>query len=1050
MTRHVGQNTDDIPAYAELAVTTNYSFLRGASHADELVLAAKALGLGAVGVADRNSLAGVVRAHVAAKEAGLRLLVGARLAPEDGPELLCYPRDRAAYGRLCRLLTLGKRRAEKGDCRFTLAEVLARVEGQELIVLPPEAPEALHGTAFAAELARIARAAESVADSGEDSACHLAASLLYRGDDLRRLAVLAALAEASGAPLVAINDVRMHAAARKPLLDVLTCIREHCTIDEAGFRLEANAERHLKAPAEMARLFRDLPEAVARSMAIVERCRFSLDELRYEYPEEVEEGGDPRALLARLTWEGAAERYPGGVPPTVKAALSHELELIAELDYEPYFLTVHDIVRFARSQGILCQGRGSAANSAVCYCLGITAVDPVRLDLLFERFLSEERAGMPDIDLDIEHERREEVIQYVYQKYGRSSAAMVDEVICYRGRSSVRDVGKALGLDLEDIGQLTKELGHDGAGALERAETVSAASPRVKLLAELARQLEGLPRHTGIHVGGMVISQGPLVESVPIEPAAMPGRTVIQWDKDDCERQGLVKIDLLGLGMLTMLRKALDLIRSHRGTELDLGALPTDDPAVYDRICAADTVGVFQIESRAQMNTLPRLRPRCFYDLVVEVALIRPGPIQGEMVHPYLRRRDGDEPVTYPHPSLRPILERTLGVPLFQEQGMKLAIVAAGFTPGQADRLRRAMGFRRATVEMEELERELAAGMERNGFGEDQRRQVLAQVTAFANYGFPESHAASFALLVYASAYIKHYYPAEFACALLNSQPMGFYAPATIVHDAKRHGVEVRPIDVLRSRWDCTLEDAADAATTPALRVGLRYVRGLGVSHRERLDELLASRAFASLEAFVNESGLEPAVLDRLAAVGAFAGFGLTRRQAQWQVKRLARPLSGSLGYTRPDEPDVALAEMTVREEVAHDYGVSGLSPRLQPMALLRPELDRKGVLTAAALSQVRPGARVRTAGVVIVRQHPQTAKGFTFLTLEDETGFINLILRPKLYESLRTVVHTARVMLATGRVQREKSVVNVHCESLRALDPDRAAAVTSRSRDFC
>ena len=755
-------------AYAELQVTTNYSFLCGASHPDELVIAAKALGLAALGVADRNSLAGVVRAHVAAKAVGLKLLVGARLEPEDGPALLCYPQNRAAYGRLCTLLTLGKRRTEKGDCRFTFQELLDHGQDCRLIALPPLRPD----EAFTGALQRLVQRYPETS--------YLAAQCLYRGDDRRRLARLNALAERLGLKLLACNDVVMHEPGRRPLLDVVTCIREHCTVDQAGYRLAANGERHLKAPEEMARLFRDYPEALVSSLEIVEACTFSLDELRYEYPEEVSGGENPQAALVRLTWAGARNRYPRGIPATVEEALSHELQLIEELGYAPYFLTVQDLVRFAREKDILCQGRGSAANSAVCYCLGITAVDPARVDLLFERFVSAERNEPPDIDVDFEHERREEVIQYIYAKYGRARAGLAATVICYRARSALREVGKALGLSADTVQALAGAIwgwSHEGLSDGQVRELgLNPKESRLALTLALTRQLIGFPRHLSQHVGGFVMTRGPLSELVPIENAAMAERTVIEWDKDDLDALGILKVDVLALGMLTCLQKGFQLMARHLGQRVDLASVPAEDPAVYDMLCKADSIGVFQVESRAQMTMLPRLKPRDFYDLVIEVAIVRPGPIQGDMVHPYLRRRNGEEQVVYPSDALRQVLGKTLGVPLFQEQAMKIAIVAAGFTPSEADGLRRAMATFRHVGTIHTFREKMIRGMTARGYDADFAERCFRQIEGFGTYGFPESHAASFALLVYVSAWMKCHHPAIFAAALLNSQPMGFYA----------------------------------------------------------------------------------------------------------------------------------------------------------------------------------------------------------------------------------------------------------------------------------
>ncbi len=1036
------------PAYAELSVATNYSFLRGASHPDELVLSAKALGLAAVGVADRNTVAGVVRAHVAAKEAGLRLLVGARLVPEDGPELLCYPQDRAAYGRLCRLLTLGKRRAEKADCRFSLAELLAHAEGQQLVVLPPERADVPES--FARDLARIAEAVPG--------ACSLAAQMLYRGDDARRLAALAALAEASGVPLVATNEVRLHAPARKPLLDVITCIREHCTIDEAGFRLLANAERHLKAPAEMARLFAAYPEAIARSLQIVEACTFSLDELRYEYPEEIEGGEGAQVRLERLTWAGAGERYPNGLSPQVRATLEHELSLIEELDYAPYFLTVQDIVRFARTQGILCQGRGSAANSAVCYCLGITAVDPARVDLLFERFVSAERNEPPDIDVDFEHERREEVIQYIYEKYGRHRAGLAATVICYRARSALREVGKAMGLSADRVAALAGAVwGWSSEGLADeqvRELGLDPAEPRLKQTLLLTRALIGFPRHLSQHVGGFVMTRGRLDELVPIENAAMAERTVVEWDKDDLEALRILKVDVLGLGMLTCLRKGFDLLSRHYGRDFDLASVPAEDPAVYDMLCKADSVGVFQVESRAQMSILPRLRPRDFYDLVIEVAIVRPGPIQGDMVHPYLRRRNGEEKVSYPSKALEQVLGKTLGVPLFQEQAMKIAIVAAGFTPAEADKLRRAMATFKNVGTIYNFRDKLIEGMVARGYERDFAERCFRQIEGFGTYGFPESHAASFALLVYVSAWMKCHYPAVFACALLNSQPMGFYAPAQLVRDAREHDVEILPADVNLSDWHCSLEPGSNGEM--ALRLGLCQVKGLA---EEQAGAILAARGNGYPDPLTlwrriagRVPGFKVAALEALARADAYRSMGLPRREALWAVKGLPEaplPLFAAMGEEeRGEEPEVALPAMALSEHVVEDYASLRLSLKAHPVSFLRDELAAAGIAPTARLAEAPDGTRLTTAGLVLVRQRPGSAKGVIFMTLEDETGIANCVVWSQVFERYRKLVLKANLLAVEGRVQKEGIVIHLVAERLVDMT-DKLASLRTRPRDI-
>ena len=1056
------------PPYAELQVATNFSFLRGASHAEELVITAKALGLSAIGVADRNSLAGVVRAHTAARQHGLRLLVGARLVPEEGPEILCYPCDRAAYGRLCRLLTIGKRRAEKGDCRFTLADLHGVLgdpapEGQVFILLPPEDPAQ---PAFRATLADFGRR--------YPGAGYLAGQVLYRGDDARRLVRLDALARACGTPLLATNDVRMHGAARKPLLDLVTCIREHCTIDEAGFRLAANAERHLKSPEEMTHLFRHHPEALARTQEIVARCTFGLDELKYEYPDEPTGGGrTAQEELERLAWIGAAERYPRsrhpqGLPRKVRDALDYELRLIAELDFARYFLTVCDIVRFARSKDILCQGRGSAANSVVCYCLGITAVDPTRVDLLFERFVSAERNEPPDIDVDFEHERREEVIQYIYDKYGRDRAGLAATVIRYRARSAIREAGKAMGLSADTVAALAGMVwGWSTEGVPERQVREAGLDPKDRRLGQalaLAQELIGFPRHLSQHVGGFVMTRGPLCELVPIENAAMADRTVIEWDKDDLDALGMLKVDVLGLGMLTCLRKGFDFLRAHYGRDLDLATVPAEDPAVYDMLCKADSIGVFQVESRAQMTMLPRLKPRNFYDLVIEVAIVRPGPIQGDMVHPYLRRRNGEEAVDYPSEALRNVLEKTLGVPLFQEQAMKIAIVAAGFTPSEADGLRRAMATFRHTGTIRNFERKLIEGMVANGYERDFAERCFRQIEGFGEYGFPESHAASFALLVYVSAWLKHYYPEVFAAALLNSQPMGFYAPAQLVRDAKEHGAEVRPVDVNLSDWDCTLEPgggerpafAEAAAGKMALRLGFRQVKGLSEDDAEALVKARAN-GYGDPLAIWRRAGLKASALEALARADAYRSMGLDRRQALWAVKGLPDlakagaplPLFAAAGEEeRGAEPEVTLPEMALSEQVIDDYASLRLSLKAHPVSFLRAGLAADGAVENARLAELPDGAPVKVAGLVLVRQRPGSAKGVIFTTLEDETGVANAVVWTHVFQRYRKVVLKASLLGVVGKLQREGLVIHVVADRLIDLSA-RLEELQTRPRDI-
>ena len=1019
--------------YAELQVATSFSFLEGASHPDELALTAAALGLAAVGVTDRNSLAGVVQMHAAAKKAGIRPLIGCRLDLTDADSLLAYPTDRAAYARLSRLLTLGKMRAPKGECFIARADVLAHAEGMLFLLLSPDRRD----ESFLREL----RAWRGGLARGQ---LYLAASHRYRGDDGRRLRWLAGLAEAEGVPLVATNDVLYHGAGRRALADVMTCIRHHTTIDEAGWRLSANAERHLKPAVEMVRLFRDHPDAVARSLEIAEACRFSLDELRYEYPDEVAEGRDPQETLEILTWAGAAGKYPGGIPDPVRQTVERELALIAGQRYAPYFLTVHDIVRFARAQNILCQGRGSAANSVVCYCLGITSVDPTEVDLLFERFISAARGEPPDIDVDFEHERREEVIQYIYRKYGRARAGLTATVIRYRARSALREVGKAMGLSADLVARLTGTIwgwssqGVDGERA--RSLGLDPDDPRLRRTLELAQELVGFPRHLSQHVGGFVITRGPLSDLCPVANAAMEDRTTIEWDKDDIDALGILKVDVLALGMLTCIHRAFDLIEQVHGQRWTLDSLPKEDPAVYEMLCRADSLGVFQVESRAQMSMLPRLKPRTFYDLVIEVAIVRPGPIQGGMVHPYLRRRSKVEPVTYPMPALEPVLHKTLGVPLFQEQAMKVAMVGAGFTAEEADQLRRAMAAFRRTGQVRLFHDKFIAGMTANGCDPAFAERCFQQIEGFGEYGFPESHAASFARLVYVSAWIKRHHPAIFAAALLNSQPMGFYAPAQIVRDAREHGVTVLPPDVNLSGWDCAVEGSS------VLRLGLRLIKGFTEAHA---DALVLSRAGGYRDPYDlwRRARLPVAALEKLARADAFRSVGLDRRAALWAVRALGDtplPLFARLDGPMAEEPEAPLPAMALGEHVVMDYTSLSLSLKAHPLSLLRDGLP--GITPAERLARTRDGRRLTTAGLVLVRQRPGSAEGVVFITLEDETGVANLVVMPDAFETFRRPIMTARLMAATGRVQNHEGVVHLRVESLLDLT-HRLSELTGEDR---
>ena len=932
-------------AYAELLVTTNYSFLRGASHPEELFAAAAVLGLPALGVVDRNSVAGIVRAWEAAKATGVRLVTGCRLDLACGTTVLLYPTDRPAWSRLCRLLTLGKGRAGKGGCHLTWEDLAAQAEGLLAVLVPDEVDAVLPG-----QLARL---------RGEfGDRAYLALTLRRRPGDHVRLRRLSDLARAAHVGTVATGDVLYHAPERRILQDVLTCIREGCTIDAAGFRRERHADRHLKAPQEMARLFARHPEAVANTLEIVERCRFDLAELRYQYPDETERPGETaQQALERLVWEGVPRRYPEGVPEGVAQQLQHELRLIQGLAYAPYFLTVQSIVRYARSRDILCQGRGSAANSAVCYVLGVTSIDPVRSGLLFERFVSAERREPPDIDVDFESERREEVIQWVYDHYGRDRAALCCTVMRFRARGAVRDVGKVMGLSEDVTGALAAQVwgwSEEGVAEQHAAELgLNLDDRRLRLTLDLARQLIGFPRQLGTHPGGFVLTRDRLDELVPIAPAAMKDRAVIEWDKDDVNALGMMKVDVLGLGMLGCLRRAFELLEARKGVRLDIATIPPEDLATFAMIRRADTLGTFQIESRAQMAMLPRMKPRTFYDLVIQVAIVRPGPIQGDMVHPYLRRREGKERPNYPKPELERVLGKTLGVPLFQEQAMQVAIVCAGFTPSEADQLRRSMATFKVTGGVSAFRDKLVGGMIGRGYEQEFAERTFAQLEGFGSYGFPESHAASFALIAYASSWVKCHHPDVFCAALLNSQPMGFYAPAQVVRDAREHGVEVRPVCVNASRWDCTLEPGSSGGPYLAVRLGLRMTKGLSNPDGAQLVAQRGKQPYGSLEEVWRRSGMPTAALERLAEADAFAGLGQDRRAALWAVRGLADtalPLFAAAerdGVSQPEvaEPAVALASLPAGGEVVEDYRSRGLSLRQHPVAFLRtgPTAARHG-----------------------------------------------------------------------------------------------------------
>jgi error-prone DNA polymerase len=1052
-------------AYAELAVTTNFSFLRGASHPAEMVAEADTCGLAAIGIADRNSFAGVVRAYAEAlQRKSVKLLVGTRLVTVDGFEVITYPKDREAYGRLCRLLTQGKLKADKGDCHLTFEDVLAVSPGQMLIVLPPETLL----PAFAERLETLARQAPE--------RTFLAGVHRYRGDEPRRLGELDELGRRAGAPLVAVNDVHYHSPERRALADVVTCIREKCTIVEAGFRLAVNAERHIKPPAEMARLFSDFPEAIARTVKIAEACQFSLIDLKYEYPDEpVPPGKTAQEHLEYLTWQGAERRYPkhkfpDGVPAEVQGHIREELAIIERLDYARYFLTVHDVVKYARSlpKPILCQGRGSAANSAVCFCLGVTEVNPNESKLLFARFISENRNEPPDIDVDFEHERREEVIQYIYERYGRHRAAICATVIHYRSRRAIREVGKALGLTPDITAALAKTVwgSHDDKlpDRQVRQAGLDPDNPTILQAITLARELLGFPRHLSQHVGGFVLTRGRLDETVPIGNAAMDDRTFIEWDKDDIDTLKLMKVDVLALGMLSCLRRGFDLLRAHYPDEknLALADIPHDDTEVYDMLSRADSIGVFQVESRAQMSMLPRLKPRNFYDLVIEVAIVRPGPIQGDMVHPYLRRRDGIDKEYYPSPDaahghpdeLKNVLKRTLGVPLFQEQAMEIAIEAAKFTPDEADGLRRAMATFRHNGTVYKYRDKFIDGMTERGYTQDFAERCFKQIEGFGEYGFPESHAASFALLVSASSWMKCHYPDVFCVAILNSQPMGFYQPAQLVRDARQHGVDVREVDVNFSQWDSTLEDIP-GEERHAVRLGFRQIGGL---KEDELKKLIAARGngYGSIERLAAVAGVSRFTIERLAEADAFRSLGLDRRAALWAARRLdtigikatkvkASASAGFLPLLAPHlnedffpEPQVELPAMQLSEHVAEDYVATGLSLKEHPITFFREDLKRVGAMRNKEhrSEELPQNMRVTVAGLVLTRQMPG-AKGVVFVTLEDETDIANIIVWPKVFARNRRVVMTSRFLAVRGRLQRAGLVVHVLAESFIDLSAE-------------
>jgi error-prone DNA polymerase len=1022
-----------LPAYAELHCLSNFSFLRGASHPEELVARAQQLGYSALALTDECSFAGAVRAHAAAKECGLPLILGSEIRLAGGPRLALLATGREGYGNLSELITRGRRRGVKGRYLLETKDLDQGLPGCLALLLPDAAPDFAQARWLAGRFAGCA---------------WIAVELLCGANDKARLAALRELGEACALPLAAAGDVHMHLRSRRRLQDTLTAIRLGKPLAQCGLALYPNAERHLRLRLRLANLYPR--ELLAETLRIAARCSFSLDSLRYEYPEEIAPPGvTPADHLRALTAAGLARRFPAGVPDKVRALVEHELGLIAELGYEPYFLTVHDIVSFARSRNILCQGRGSAANSAVCHALGITEVDPARMSMLFERFVSRERNEPPDIDVDFEHQRREEVIQYIYARYGRERAALAATVIRYRPKSAIRDCGKALGLEAAQVERLAKTLSWWDRRQVPPERLAEAGfdpqSPIIGRLLALADALIGFPRHLSQHVGGFVIARGSLSRLVPIENAAMIDRSVIQWDKDDLDALGLLKVDVLALGMLSAIRRALALISQQKGTTFSMSDVPAEDPQVYALIQQADTVGVFQIESRAQMSMLPRLKPANFYDLVIEVAIVRPGPIQGGMVHPYLRRRQGLEPVSYPSAAVRGVLERTLGIPIFQEQVMQLAVVAAGFTPGEADGLRRSMAAWKRKGGLEHLEQRLIRGMLERGYAREFAERIYQQILGFGEYGFPESHSASFALLVYVSAWLKRHHPAAFLAALLNSQPMGFYAPAQLVQDARRHGVAVRPADVLASGWECTLEPDANGA--PAVRLGLLMVKGLSEDCAMRIVEARVQSGFASVDELMRRAHLDRHELKCLVAGNALESIAGHRRRAYWQVAGVdtARHL---LSDATIHETEPRLAAPSEGEGLVADYASLGLTLGRHPLALLRARLKRMRLAAAEEVRRLPHGSAVRAAGIVIGRQRPDTTSGVVFVTLEDETGCVNVIVWRDLGERQRRELLCARLMAVYGSVEREGEVVHVIARRL-SDHSELLGRLATQSRDF-
>jgi error-prone DNA polymerase len=1009
--------------YTELQVTTNFTFLRGASHPEELVEQAADYGFREIAITDRNTFAGIVRGHVAAKKKGIRIIPACRLDLIDGPSLLAFPTNIQAYSTISALLTLGNLRTEKGKCDLYKADVYNHSKGSKFVALPPETLNEVFD--FDEQFKKVLfEYREAFGDQ-----ISIAASRKYSGDDIKQLHRIASISKKLGMPMVATNDVHYHHPVRRELQDIVTCVREKCTIHNAGFKLHPNAERFLKPKEEMLRLFRQFPAAIEQTQIIAGACRFSLDELKYKYPKEItSEGRSPLEELEFLTWRGAREIFKGGIPDIIERNINHELGFIRDMNYAEYFLTVYDIVRYARERNILCQGRGSAANSTVCYCLGITSVDPSKFDLLFERFISSARNEPPDIDVDFEHERREEVMQYIYRKYGRDRAAIVATVTQQHHKGAIRDVGKAMGLSVDTIGRLSGLIWDFADEGFDKERILSQGlnpeDPTIQKVLLLTTQFMGFPRQLGQHTGGFVITEGKLSDLCPILNARMEDRTNIEWNKDDIDALGFLKIDVLALGMLTCIRKGFDLAKLHYNRDLTLANIPQDDKNVYEMVSHADTIGVFQIESRAQQSMLPRLKPTCFYDLVIEVAIVRPGPIQGDMVHPYLRRRNGEEKVEYPSKALEDILKRTLGVPLFQEQAMKIAIVGAGFTPTEADELRRSMATFKAKGLISNFEKKLISGMMKNGYTEEYAHRVFRQLEGFGSYGFPESHAVSFALLVYVSSWIKCYYPDVFACALLNSMPMGFYQPAQIIIDAQKHGVTVRCIDINHSQWDNTLEERSGKYC--ALRLGFRQVKGL---REDDIKVLLKNRGerYRSIHE-LRQTGIPEAALEKLADADAFRSLDHDRRNALWEVSTKGQPLGIFKGQKsdNSEAEKIQLPEMELSEHVVHDYASTSLSIKAHPVSFVRNELDRLRILSTAGLSSAKNGDTVKVAGLILVRQRPGTAKGVCFITIEDETGTANLVVFQKLFDKYRKEIIQSKLLMVEGKLQVEGEVIHV------------------------